>query len=97
MKDTFRSTNRNSLVLCRSIDVWERQEDAVLRYRCFELLGESKYWVQSCDYYRVNDESSVRQMHERAFIELFQDNSLADVDLFDSLEEAIEHERASYR
>jgi len=97
MKDSFRSTSQNSLVLCRSVDVWERQEDAVLRYRCFELLGKSKYWVQSCDYYRTDDGSSVREMHERAFIELLQETSLEDVDFFDSLEEAIYHERASYR
>lgn len=96
MGDSSRYASQSSATLCRSIDVWERREDAVLRFRCFELLGGSKYWVQSCDYYRPDDRDKTREMHDRNFLELFQSAPLEEVDLFDSLQEAISHFWASF-
>lgn len=96
MEDSCQSSNQNSPVLCRSIDVWERRGDSVVRFRCFELLGASKYWVQSSDFYRTDDRESSREWLDRDFIEVFLETSLEDVDLFDSLEEAVSRHRAEF-
>jgi len=60
------------------------------------LLGASKYWVQSCDFYRHEDDESTRDRHDKNFVELFLESSLEDVDLFDSLQEAISRHRADF-
>ena len=96
MGDSSRYTNPSSATLCRSIDVWDRREDVVIRFRCFELLGASKYWVQSYDCYRSRDQDSTREMLDRNFLELFQKTPLEEVELFDSLQEAISHFWASF-
>jgi hypothetical protein len=96
MADSYQSSSQNNPVLCRSIDVWEHHDDAVLRFRCFELLGTSKYWVQSCDYYRSEDGELTWKRHDKNFIELLLESSLDDIELFDSLEEAIYRHRAEF-
>jgi hypothetical protein len=71
MEDRSRSSNRTEPVLCRAIDVWERQGNAAVRIRCFEWLGASKYWVQSSDFYRKDDRAVSRSSLDDQFIERF--------------------------
>jgi hypothetical protein len=60
--------------LYRAIDVWKKTGDGrLLRYRCFEVLPEGRYCVQSADFYDVPmPEERVRQ-HERQFFELLSE------------------------
>jgi hypothetical protein len=34
----------------KAIDVWERKDRTVVRYRCFESLDTGRYCVQSADF-----------------------------------------------
>jgi hypothetical protein len=58
-------------MMYRSIDIWARREDGtVVRYRCFELLPDRTYCVQSADFFRLPlDDNQVRQL-DRQFMEL---------------------------
>jgi hypothetical protein len=59
-------------------------------------LGASKYWVQSSDFYRKDDRAVSRSSLDDQFIELFLEKSIEDVDLFESLEAAIEHHKSLF-
>ncbi len=62
------NTNK-ALNLYRSIDVWERKdEDTLVRYRCFESLRDGKYCVQSADFHRQGDRTNDL---DGQFVELF--------------------------
>ena len=77
--------------LYKSIDVWERQgEDCAIRYRCFEILGESKFCVQSVDYYFLPFSEEQRLQLEKQFVELIIEQAPDDRSGFaPTLEEAI--------
>ena len=82
--------------LFKSIDVWCLVDKVtLLRYRCFEVLPQKKYCVQSSDFYNSPITSSQLENHERQYIELLLEcppNSRDD--LYDTLEEAISaHEK----
>jgi hypothetical protein len=90
---TSRLKNR---VLYRPFDIWRRIDSTrILRYRCFEILPEKKFCVQSADFFSspVN-ESQKRSLEKQAF-ELFLECSPEDrSELFDTIEGAIEaHDR----
>src|SRR6266700_3046941 len=80
-----------SEALYESIDVWRRQHDATLRrYRCFRILSNGHYCVQSMDVYSVPIDPIRLQELDNQFYEL-----LAETDPvergghFPSLEQAI--------
>jgi hypothetical protein len=79
-------------MLFKAINIWERaSENKVILYRCFELIGDTKFCVQSADYYSLPiDEKAVRD-HELKFIELFAEESPnVRSQLYSSIPEAIE-------
>lgn len=96
IEDASLPASQNSPVLFRSIDVWERRTDCAIRFRCFEILGRAKFWVQSRDFYRLDDRESNRTWLDKNFIEVFCETSLEDVELFESLQEAIACHRAEF-
>jgi hypothetical protein len=81
-------------MLCRAVDVWERCADGTaIRYRCFELLGQSKFWVHTSEFYRREDDERVRRAFELDFVELFAANPTDSYQLFDSLSAAVKQHR----
>ncbi len=98
MSGTYRLSNLSSPQqnLFRSVDVWERRGDAVVRFRCFEVLGEGKFWVQSADFYRSETDSKTRAWLEKEFIEVLGESESESIELFDSLEEAINNHKAGF-
>lgn len=87
------ATNRlkkNSLF--KAFDVWKHIENGkILRYRCFEVLPQKKFCVQSVDFYYLPiDEKQVKNL-EKQFLELLLESSPNDRSkLYDSVEEAIQ-------
>jgi len=56
----------------KAIDVWSRKDEGtVVRYRCFQLLPDSGYSVQSADYYNAPFRDARPAQHEKQFLELF--------------------------
>ena len=78
--------------LYKEIVVWKRIDDEqVIKYNCFEVLGEDKYCVQSADYYYLSTNNQDRLAFEEQFLELLIEVAPDErSQLYDSLEEAIE-------
>ena len=83
----------------KAIDVWKRLADGSLaRYRCFEVLPNQGYCVQSVDFY--NEPLNVKRMQEfdMQFIELLlaaapnEEN-----ETYPTLDEAIANHDADFR
>ncbi|MCI0538650.1 MAG: hypothetical protein L0Z50_25870 [Verrucomicrobiales bacterium] len=74
-----------------AIDVWKRLDNnGVIRYRCFRVLPDDKYCVQSADFYRLPLEPNTIQNMERQFLELLLQQAPDErAKTFASLEEAI--------
>lgn len=53
-----------------AVDVWERAEGGLVRYRCFRSLIDGSYWVQSADHYRPGMGASEFAALDRQFVEL---------------------------
>jgi hypothetical protein len=72
--------------LYEAIDVWRKQSDGTaIRYRCFKVLPEDGYCVQSADYYPTANVDL-----EKQFIELFAEQEPDERSgIFSTLEEAI--------
>ncbi len=78
-------------ILYKPIDVWRKKgTECAIRYRCFEILGENKFCVQSVDYFHLPvTEEKIHQL-EKQFIELFIEVDPEDrSNLFSTIEEAI--------
>jgi hypothetical protein len=75
----------------KAIDVWSRRdEDRIVRYRCFELLPDSGYSVQSADYYSAPFLDARSGHLEKQLLELFLEEApKARSPLFPTLIEAI--------
>ena len=80
----------------KSIDIWERiNSKKITVYRCFQTIPDNKYFVQSQDYYYMNDKTGVISKEQ---IDFLQNNFLErifDVDpkdriYFDSLEDVLD-------
>jgi hypothetical protein len=55
----------------KAIDVWSRKDDGrIVRYRCFQLLPDGGYCVQSADYYHAPFGDARPAQHEKQFLEL---------------------------
>jgi hypothetical protein len=56
--------------LYKSIDIWRRKGGAVVRYRCFHILPDNLYCVQSADSYRPPFGDVSIMQHDKQFLEL---------------------------
>ena len=75
--------------LYKAIDVWSRRNGAIIRYRCFQVLPNESYCVQSVDFCRPPFEEEFQ--HDKQFLELLNENAPElRSPLFPSLTEAIE-------
>ena len=55
----------------KALDVWYRKnEKTVVRYRCFQLLPDGGFSVQSADYYRAPFADSRAEKLDKQFLEL---------------------------
>ncbi len=60
----------------RSIDVWRRKNsNCAIRYRCFEIIGEGKFYVQSADCHYFPTDHNQTKNHDNQFLELFLETS----------------------
>ena len=75
--------------LFQAIDVWRKQSDGIaIRYRCFRVLPDDGYCVQSADYY-PEVKASLKKF-EKQFVELFTEQEPdARSGIFSTLEAAI--------
>jgi len=79
-------------VLFKTIDVWKRVDGGgAIRYRCFELIPEGRFCVQSADFYRPGHDDQSTESLDKQFRELFLEQSPDEraQRTFASLEEAI--------
>lgn len=78
--------------LCELVEVWRRLPDGrLLCYRCFHLLPDNLFCVQSADYYGPGDAVDRQREHGKQFLELLaEDASERRGKPAASLEEAIE-------
>lgn len=89
-------SNRLNNKLYRAFDIWKKQDDnCAIRYRCYEIVGENKYCVQSGDYFRLPIEQNQIDVLEKQYIELFIECPPEERDgLYSTIEEAIDmHEK----
>lgn len=86
-----KEANVMKLKLYKPIDVWRMKDAAcAIRYRCFEILGENRFCVQSADYFHLPIEEELAIQLEKQFVELFIEVAPEErSDCFSSLEEAI--------
>lgn len=54
-----------------AIDAWRRLDAYVIRYRCFQILPDNRYCVQSADFYHPPFPSIDREPLDKQFLELF--------------------------
>ena len=75
----------------KAIDVWKRLDDSTLvRYRCFQVLPENKYCVQSADFYRHPLDAKLISNLEKQYVELlFEEAPDTRAETYGTLEEAI--------
>ena len=60
----------------KAIDVWSKKDQVtVVRYRCFQLLPDGGYTVQSADYYKAPFRGTQSAQHEKQFLELLSEES----------------------
>jgi hypothetical protein len=73
------------------VNVWKRiDENALVRYRCFRILPDNKYVVQSADFYNLPLDDKQISYLSKQFIQLLcEEEPAVRSDVFDSLEEAI--------
>jgi hypothetical protein len=77
--------------LYRSIDVWRRREADIVRYRCFHILPDEIYCVQSADFYRPPfDDKRVVELNKQFLQLLDEEAPESRSGGFPSLTEAIE-------
>ncbi len=58
----------------KAIDVWSRRDKGtIVRYRCFQLLPDGGYSVQSADYYRPPFRDAGPAQHDKQFLELLSE------------------------
>jgi hypothetical protein len=83
----------------KAIDVWKRLADGSLaRYRCFEVLPNHGYYVQSVDFYTEPLEVKRMQEFDVQFIELLLEAAPnCENETYQTLEEAIANHDADFR
>lgn len=75
----------------RPIDVWKRiASDTLIRYRCFEIIGEQRFCVQGADFVRVPPDRKQMEAQEKIWMELLVEVAPDErADTFPTLEKAI--------
>ncbi len=77
-------------MLYKVIDVWKRLEAGAIRYRCFELIPDGKFCVQSADFYSRQSPKPGAESLDKQFIELFLEQAPDDRSaVFNTIEEAV--------
>jgi hypothetical protein len=73
------------------INVWKPiDENVLVRYRCFRILPDNKYVVQSADFYNLPlDDKQISYLSKQFSQLLCEEEPAIRSDMFDSLEEAI--------
>ena len=73
------------------IDVWQRiDHQSVKRYRCFEVLPNNRYCVQSADFYTLPVNAKQMEELDRQFLELLAEQPPNErTSTYKTLEEAI--------
>lgn len=72
-------TDQGRAVLYRQIDVWEREAGGrLVRYRCFELLPNLGFCVQSADSFHSEMDHSQSQFLELNALQLLREESPTD-------------------
>lgn len=82
--------------LYEEVNVWRRvSEFELICYRCFKVIPEGGYCVQSADYHRAN--SANETAFQRQYVELLLDQCPEQrSEVWPTLEEAIEHFRQDF-
>ena len=77
--------------LLTEINVWKRiDEHTLARYRCFQLLPQNRFCVQSVDFYRpLLDESQIRQFDKQHLELLLEESPELRAGDYETLEDAI--------
>lgn len=79
--------------LYRQINVWERiEEGRVAVYRCFEILPDKRYYVQSKDFFSFPLEEQNLRLFQEQFLELLSGEWDEERETYESLEEAIQRD-----
>jgi hypothetical protein len=75
----------------KTIDVWQCVDQrSVERYRCFEVLPNNGYCVQSADFYRLPVDAKQVEQLDRQFLELLTEQPPNErTSTYSTLEEAI--------
>jgi hypothetical protein len=75
----------------REINVWRRRDESTLvRYRCFLVLPENRYCVQSADFYRHPLDAKQIGELDRQYVELLlEEPPNLRTETYETLEEAI--------
>ena len=84
--------------LYRPIDVWRRASaDTLVRYRCFEVVGESRFCVQSADFIGIPLVEHKLLEFERNWFELLAEVAPDErARTFSTLDEAINDHEAEF-
>lgn len=86
--------------LYKEVSVWKRIDDkTLLRYRCFQLLPDEKYCVQSADFYSLPLDEAQAKYLSKQFVELLteEEPEIRAERLYDSLQEAISAHDADFQ
>ena len=83
----------------RAIDVWKRLDDGGLaRFRCFEILPDRRYCVQSVDFYYDPSDAKRIQESEQQFLELLLEAAPnQENETYATLEEAIANHELDFQ
>ena len=84
--------------LYRQIEVWRRiSDDTLVCYRCFELIPDARYCVQSADFVRVPPDHKLMEALKRNWLELLAETAPDERGkTFGTLEEAIANHDAEF-
>jgi hypothetical protein len=75
-------------LLYKAFDVWQREGNRLRVYRCFEILPDGGFAVQSCDF--VQPDQSPASFSQRNYFELLHEQAPdARSGAFATIEEAI--------
>jgi hypothetical protein len=86
--------------LYKEVSVWKKIDDkTLLRYRCFQILPDEKYCVQSADFYSLPLDDAQTNYLSKQFIELLteEDPETRAEGLYNSLQEAISAHDAGFQ
>ena len=63
---------KHSNKLYKAIDIWKKTDNgSVIRFRCFEIIGENQFCVQSADYFHYPVNETQIEYLDKQLIELF--------------------------